>query len=192
MKKTTEITKNGNTKRTSEPKTANSKKAARRVENAEADGETTDRLPTTLEELKATKGGFVAHLFLIGKDKDAIAKDLAAAFKLAEPQAVKITRRITGRVRLYARVFDLVGTRASAPSSPVAQKPAATPVEASESNDTLRENMRKWLADRYENGEPLKFQDFVGCMAEMGFDRKAVLALKAEMNGSWKEMKAAK
>ncbi len=54
------------------------------------------------------RGGFVAFHFLTGKDKDAIAKDLAAAFKLAEPQAAKIVRRITGRVRLYARVFELV------------------------------------------------------------------------------------
>ena len=29
-------------------------------------------------------------------------------FKLTEPQAAKIVRRITGRVRLYARVFELV------------------------------------------------------------------------------------
>ena len=40
--------------------------------------------------------------------KDAIAKELKAAFKLNETQAVKITRRITGRVRLYKRVLDLV------------------------------------------------------------------------------------
>ncbi|MBL9139301.1 MAG: hypothetical protein JNK85_25760 [Verrucomicrobiales bacterium] len=64
--------------------------------------------PTTLDELKETKGGFVAFHFLTGKDKDSIAKDLAAAFKLTEPQAAKIVRRITGRVRLYARVFELV------------------------------------------------------------------------------------
>ena len=62
----------------------------------------------TLDELKETKGGFVAYHFLIGKDKDSIAKDLAASFKLTEPQAAKIVRRITGRVRLYARVFELV------------------------------------------------------------------------------------
>ena len=48
-----------------------------KVAKADADGEATDRLPTTLAELKETKGGFVAHLFLTGKDKDAIAKDLA-------------------------------------------------------------------------------------------------------------------
>jgi len=54
------------------------------------------------------KGGFVAFHFLTGKDKDAIAKDLAASFKLTEPQAAKIVRRITGRVRLYGRVFELV------------------------------------------------------------------------------------
>jgi hypothetical protein len=93
--------------------TAKSKKAAKATKavkpaKADADGESTDRLPTNLEELKATKGGFVAHLFLTGKDKDAIAKDLAAAFKLGEAQAAKIVRRITGRVRLYSRVFELV------------------------------------------------------------------------------------
>ena len=78
---------------------------------ADADGASTDRLPTTLAELKETKGGFVAFHFLTGKDKDAIAKDLAASFKLAEPQAAKIVRRITGRVRLYARVFELVPSK---------------------------------------------------------------------------------
>ena len=73
-----------------------------------ADGESTDRLPTTLKELKETKGGLVATLFLSGKDRDGIAQELKAAFKLSEAQAVKITRRITGRVRLYQRIFELV------------------------------------------------------------------------------------
>ena len=81
---------------------------ATKAAKSDTDGEATDRLPTTLEELKETKGGFVAFHFLTGKDKDAIAKDLAAAFKLTEPQAAKIVRRITGRVRLYARVFELI------------------------------------------------------------------------------------
>ena len=133
MKKTTEANENPKTTTANEPKPAKARKAtpaaateqptphpalapakvekpskAAKAAKADADRESTDRLPTTLAELKETKGGFVAFHFLTGKDKDAIAKDLAAAFKLAEPQAAKIVRRITGRVRLYARVFDLV------------------------------------------------------------------------------------
>jgi len=133
MKKTTEANETPKTTTTPEPKAAKAKKAApapateqptpqpaatpskvekpakaAKAAKSDADGESTDRLPTTLAELKETKGGFVAHLFLTGKDKDAIAKDLAAAFKLGEAQAAKIVRRITGRVRLYARVFELV------------------------------------------------------------------------------------
>ena len=137
MKKTTEATKDQTSKTTTatatEAKAVKAKKAtpapateqpapqpavdatnvekptkATKAAKSETDGETTDRLPTTLDELKETKGGFVAFHFLTGKDKEAIAKDLAAAFKLTEPQAAKIVRRITGRVRLYARVFELV------------------------------------------------------------------------------------
>ena len=133
MKKTTEATKDQTSKTTTatatEPKAAKAKKATpalptkqpaaapakvekpaktAKAAKSDADGEATDRLPTTLDELKETKGGFVAFHFLTGKDKDAIAKDLAASFKLTEPQAAKIVRRITGRVRLYARVFALV------------------------------------------------------------------------------------
>lgn len=135
MKKTTEATKDQSSKTptATEPKAAKAKKAtqapateqpapqpaaapakakkpakATKAAKSDSDGETTDRLPTTLDELKETKGGFVAFHFLTGKDKDAIAKDLAAAFKMAEPQAAKIVRRITGRVRLYTRVFELV------------------------------------------------------------------------------------
>jgi hypothetical protein len=135
MKKTTEATKDQTSKPTTatEPKPAKAKKEtpapapeqpapqpaaapakvekpakAAKAAKPDAEGESTDRLPTTLDELKETKGGFVAFHFLTGKDKDAIAKDLAAAFKLAEPQAAKIVRRITARVRLYARVFELV------------------------------------------------------------------------------------
>ena len=81
---------------------------AAKATKTDTDREATDRLPTTLDELKETKGGFIAFHFLTGKDKDAIAKDLAAAFKLGEAQAAKIVRRITGRIRPYARVFELV------------------------------------------------------------------------------------
>ena len=135
MRKTTESTKDQTSKTTTatEPKAAKAKKAApapateqpapqpaaapakvekpakaAKAAKSDADGEATDRLPRTLDELKETKGGFVTFHFLTGKAKDAIAKDLAAAFKLAEPQAAKIVLRITGRVRLYSRVFELV------------------------------------------------------------------------------------
>jgi hypothetical protein len=108
MKKTTEPTKDQTPKIAAESKLAKSKKAARETDKADADGESTDRLPTNVGELKETKGGFVAYQFLTGKDRDVIAKELAASFKLAEAQALKITRRIIGRVRLYQRVFELV------------------------------------------------------------------------------------
>jgi hypothetical protein len=84
------------------------KPSAPKSKAAKEAAETSDRLPTSLAELKASKSGFVAHLFLTGKDRDAIAKELGAAFKLADAQALKITRRITARVRLYQRVFELV------------------------------------------------------------------------------------
>lgn len=86
-------------------------KAAKTVKKAKKekdDGETTDRLPSNLTELKDTKGGLVAYLFLNGKDVEAIAQEVKTTFKVADTQAVKITRRITGRVRLYRRIFDLV------------------------------------------------------------------------------------
>ena len=78
------------------------------LETSEDGGDPADRLPTSLKELSETKGGFVATLFLGGKEKDDIALQLKAAFKLSDEQAVKITRRITGRVRLYQRIFEIV------------------------------------------------------------------------------------
>lgn len=92
------------------PKQPKASKAVK--DTAEGDSEPVDRLPTTLAELKETKSGLVAYLHLTGKDKEAIAKELKAAFKLNETQAVKITRRITGRVRLYKRVLELVPAKA--------------------------------------------------------------------------------
>ncbi len=83
----------------------------RKAPKADIDPEPTDRLPSTLPELRQTKGGLAACLFLEGKDPATIAKELAATFKVAEVQAMKITRRITGRVRLYQRVFELVPKR---------------------------------------------------------------------------------
>ena len=79
-----------------------------KVAKAESDSEPADRLPTTVEELKASKGGLVTFLLLSGKDKAEIAKELKAAFKLSEEQAVKIVRRITGRARFFQRAFSLV------------------------------------------------------------------------------------
>ena len=67
-----------------------------------------DRLPSTLDELKATKGGLVCYLFFSGKEKAEITTELQAAFKLGEAQAAKIVRRITGRARLFQRVFQLM------------------------------------------------------------------------------------
>lgn len=75
---------------------------------AATQGTNADRLPTTLKELNETKGGFVAARYLAGESNDAIAKELRLAFKLSESQAAKITRRITGRVRLYKRLFEII------------------------------------------------------------------------------------
>jgi len=68
-------------------------------------------MPTTVAELKESKSGLVTFLFLSGKDKDAIAKEIAATFKLADAQAVKIVRRITGRARFFRRAFDLMAAK---------------------------------------------------------------------------------
>ncbi len=75
---------------------------------AEKDEEPADRLPASVEELKESKSGLVTFLFLSGKDKAEIAKELAVAFKLGEEAAVKIVRRITGRARFFQRAFSLV------------------------------------------------------------------------------------
>ena len=98
-------------KRETAPKVEKVVKKAPPEAEADADAETADRLPTTIEELKATKGGLVSFLFLSGKDKDAIAAELKTAFKLGDGQALKIVRRITGRVRLFQRVFDLMAAK---------------------------------------------------------------------------------
>ena len=84
---------------------------ARKAPKVEADGEPTDRLPTTVAELKETKGGLVTFLFRSGKAKDDIAKELKAAFKLTDGQAVKIVRRITGRARFFQRAFELMAAK---------------------------------------------------------------------------------
>ena len=84
------------------------KEPAAKVEKEE---EPADRLPTTVAELKESKSGLVTFLHLSGKDKDDIGKELAATFKLADPQAVKIVRRITGRARFFRRAFDLMAAK---------------------------------------------------------------------------------
>jgi hypothetical protein len=124
MTNTTEVTKDQTTKASKAAKT----KAAKAPEpksdqvptmkakepkpvKSKVTRETADRLPASIEELKATKGGLVCHLFLSGKDKDDIAKELKAAFKLSDAQASKIIRRITGRLRFYKRVFELMAAK---------------------------------------------------------------------------------
>ncbi len=81
------------------------KEPAAKVEKEE---EPADRLPASVDELKETKGGLVTYLFLSGKEKEDITKELAATFKLPEAQAVKVVRRITGRARFFRRAFDLM------------------------------------------------------------------------------------
>jgi hypothetical protein len=85
--------------------------AAKVDTKADADTETTYRLPGNVEELKATKGGLVSFLFLSGKDKDEIAQELKTAFNLTDLQAAKIVRRITGRARFFQRAFELMATK---------------------------------------------------------------------------------
>ena len=81
---------------------AKPKKAAKRAK------EPADRLPTTVDELKAGKAGLATYLFLSGKGKDEIAGELKSAFKLSDTQSAKIVRRIVGRVRFFQRALSLV------------------------------------------------------------------------------------
>ena len=112
MKNNTEATKDQTPKTQAEaPKAKPEPKAKAAKEAADSDGEATDRLPTSVEELKETKGGLVTYLFLSGKDKEAIAKDLAATFKLPDGHAAKIVRRITGRARFFQRAFALMAAK---------------------------------------------------------------------------------
>jgi len=109
MKSKTKAVKEAQAKEeTSKAKPANGKsKAAPKVETPEADVESSDRLPTSLADLKASKGGLVTFLFLSGKEKEDIAKELQAAFNVSDIQALKITRRITGRSRFFQRAWEL-------------------------------------------------------------------------------------
>jgi hypothetical protein len=96
---------------TKQPKTkpANGKTAKAKVKKPEP--ETGDRLPSSVDELKASKGGLVTFLFLAGRDRDGIAKELKAAFKVSDEQALKITRRITGRARFFQRALELTAAK---------------------------------------------------------------------------------
>jgi hypothetical protein len=84
---------------------------AKPAKKSKEESEPVDRLPSNIEELRASKSGLVAYLFLSGKDKEAIAVELKAAFKLPEAQAVKIVRRITGRARFFQRVGELMAAK---------------------------------------------------------------------------------
>ena len=68
-------------------------------------------MPSTLDELKATKGGLVCYLFLSGKEKDEITSELKTTFKLGDTQAAKIVHRIPGRARLFQRVFEVMAAK---------------------------------------------------------------------------------
>jgi hypothetical protein len=81
---------------------------AKPAKKAKDDSEPVDRLPSSIDELKTSKSGLVAYLFLSGKDKEAIAAELKGAFKLPDTQAAKIVRRITGRARFFQRVDELM------------------------------------------------------------------------------------
>ncbi len=97
---------------TSKGKPANGKsKPAPKSEKSDADAEPSDRLPGSIEELKESKSGLATYLFLTGKDKEAIATELKAAFKLPDAQTVKITRRMTGRARFFQRALELTAKK---------------------------------------------------------------------------------
>jgi hypothetical protein len=85
--------------------------AAKPARKSKEESEPVDRLPSNIDELKASKSGLVAYLFLSGTDKDAIAAELKSAFKLPEAQAMKIVRRITGRARFFQRVGELMAAK---------------------------------------------------------------------------------
>ena len=86
-------------------------KAAPSTPAFDKEPEPIDRLPTTLKELQGTKGGFVASLFLTGKNETTIVKELKEAFNLTDAKSVTITRRIIRRTRLYQRIFRIMDTQ---------------------------------------------------------------------------------
>jgi hypothetical protein len=87
-----------------EPKPAKGRKA-------KVEGESADRLPASIDELKASKSGLVCYLFLSGKGKEDITKEFKSAFNVNDAAASKIIRQITGRVRFFRRVFELVAAK---------------------------------------------------------------------------------
>ena len=96
---------------TPKAKAPKSKRAPAAKVEAKADSEPAGRLPATVEELKATKGGLVTFLFLSGKGKEEIAAELKTAFRLTDVQAVKTVRRITGRARFFQRALELMAAK---------------------------------------------------------------------------------
>jgi hypothetical protein len=111
----TENTMKNNTEAKKEPKAkapkAKREPTAKVKAKAGVETEPADRLPGTVEELKATKGGLVCFLFLSRKGRNEIAAELKAAFKLTDIQAVKTVRRITGRARFFRRAFELMAAK---------------------------------------------------------------------------------
>jgi hypothetical protein len=85
-----------------------SEPAAKPAKTAKRSPEPADRLPSTVDELKAGKAGLATYLFLSGKGKEEIAGELKSAFKLSDTQAAKIVRRIVGRARFFQRALSLV------------------------------------------------------------------------------------
>jgi hypothetical protein len=103
--------KNGSeSKKEAAPKTPKAKRqpAAKPAKAAKRAQEPADRLPATVDELKAGKAGLATYLFLTGKGKEEIAGELKAAFTLPDAQAAKITRRTLGRARFFQRALSLV------------------------------------------------------------------------------------
>lgn len=94
---------------TPEPE-AKPKKATRKAKK-ERKAKPADRLPTSIEELKQTKSGLISYLLFSGKEKAEIVAEVQAAFRLGEAQAVKIVRRVSGRARLFQRVFQLMAAK---------------------------------------------------------------------------------
>jgi len=101
---------NVETKQTPKAKTpkAKTEAAPKPAKAPKAAKEPADRLPATVEELKAGKAGLATYLFLSGKGKEEIAGELKSAFKLSDTHAAKIVRRIVGRTRFFQRALSLV------------------------------------------------------------------------------------
>jgi hypothetical protein len=105
--------KNNADKKEQTPKAKTSKTEAtpKATKAQKATKEPADRLPATVDELKAGKAGLATYLFLSGKGKEEIAAELKTAFKLSDTQATKVTRRIVGRARFFQRALSLVAPK---------------------------------------------------------------------------------